>query len=75
VSREETIVKVKKIRVLLIDHRRRKQILREMLELCQKTKIKEGQNYEKKGIWAIVTSFASGAIGPLLGWFLKKRWG
>ena len=68
--REKIRIKVK--RVLLLGHKKPKQKYREILEFVRTTKIKNGQNYEKKSIWEIVLNLASSSIASFLGWVLKR---
>jgi len=65
-------VKIKVRKVLLLDHRKRKQEYREILEFVRTTKVKNGQSYEKKTIWNIVVNLVSSTITSFLGWVLKR---
>lgn len=65
-------IKIKVRRVLLLSHKKRKQKYREILEFVRATKIKNGQNYEKKTILDIVVNLVSSPIIVLLEWLLKR---
>ena len=65
-------VKTKVRKVLLLDHRKRKQKYREILEFIRVTKIKNGQSYEKKRVLDIVLNLVSSSIASFLGWVLKR---